>query len=281
MTTPTKGSTSKNWSRSTSKQRELDELLLNESEGRVHELLSGLLKDREAHALQSYGNVVSIRRLGFNDHGPVHARIVTYHSLRILRLLRDRDLKPSLEYEGVGTYEDAQVAVALGAFLHDVGMSVRRENHEWHSIQLSDPIIFRYLRELYGEDNPLIYAIRSTVHEAIVGHMANARIHSFEAGAVLIGDGTDLARGRARIPQLMNNDPTVGDMHRYSASAVEDVQITEGDQKPIRLTVMMENVTGLYQVEEILMTKVKASPLMKHFEVWAIVADDEPRIYLD
>lgn len=277
----TKQLTSRTWKDTRTPQKEFDNRLLQESSGRVHELLQGLLYDDEVHALQSYGNVVSIKRLGYNDHGPVHARIVTYHALQIMRLVRNNGFEPSLEYEGVGAYEDAQVAVALAAFLHDTGMSVRRENHEWHSIQLSDGIIQRHLDRIYGADDPLRHAVRSTVHEAIVGHMANARVHSVEAGAVMIGDGTDLARGRARIPQLMDNDPAVGDMHRYSASSVNRITVEAGVQKSVRLTIYMENVTGLFQVEEILMTKVKASPIMKHFEVVAHVADQEPRVYLD
>lgn len=277
----TKELTSRSWKDTRTPQKEFDNRLLQESSGRVHELLQGLLFDDEVHALQSYGNVVSIKRLGYNDHGPVHARIVTYHALQIMRLMRNNGFEPSLEYEGVGAYEDAQVAVALAAFLHDTGMSVRRENHEWHAIQLSDGIIQRHLDRIYGADDPLRHAVRSTVHEAIVGHMANARVHSVEAGAVMIGDGTDLARGRARIPQLMDNDPAVGDMHRYSASSVKRITVEAGVQKSVRLTIYMENVTGLFQVEEILMTKVKASPIMKHFEVVAHVADQEPRVYLD
>lgn len=273
--------TTTSWKDTNTPQKEYNARLLDDSTGRVHELLQALLFDDEAHALQSYGNVVSIKRLGYNDHGPVHARIVTYHALQIMRLLRNNGFEPSLEYEGVGSYEDAQVAVALAAFLHDTGMSVRRENHEWHSIQLSDGIIKRHLERIYGPDDPLRHAVRSTVHEAIVGHMANARVHSVEAGAVLIGDGTDLARGRARIPQLMNNDPAVGDMHRYSASAVNRITVEAGKQKSVRLTIYMENVTGLFQVEEILMAKVKASPIMKHFEVVAHVSDEAPRVYLE
>jgi len=273
--------TTRPWKDTNSTQKAFEQQLLDDTRGPVRELLSELLYDDEAHALQSYGNVVSIKRLGYNDHGPVHARIVTYHALKILRLLRNNGFKPSLEYEGVGSFEDAQVAVALAAFLHDTGMAVRREHHEWHSVQLSDDLIKRHLNRLYGDTSPIRHAIRSMVHEGIVGHMANARVHSVEAGVVLVGDGTDLARGRARIPQLMNNDPAVGDMHRYSATAIDRITVEAGEQKCVRLTVYMENVTGLFQVEEILMTKVKASPIMKHFEIVAHVADQEPRVYLD
>ena len=42
----------------------------------------------------------------------------------------------------------------------------------------------------------------------------------------------------------------------------------------------MENVTGLFQVEEVLMTKVKASPVMPYLELCALVGDQPPRFYL-
>ena len=42
----------------------------------------------------------------------------------------------------------------------------------------------------------------------------------------------------------------------------------------------MENVTGLFQVEEVLMTKVKASPIIDCLEICAIVGEEPPRFYL-
>ena len=69
-------------------------------------------------------------------------------------------------------------------------------------------------------------------------------------------------------------------MHRFSASAIQRVDIVEGDAKPVRITVTMENVTGLFQVEEVLMTKVKASPVMPYIELCALVGDEPPRFYL-
>lgn len=269
------------WDEVSSKQTELDGVLLDRTEGRVREILKGLFKDDEAHYHLSYANVVAVRRLGYNDHGPVHARIVVYNALKILRLLKEEGVLPSIQEEHVGTFEDAQVAVALGAFLHDVGMGVTRNDHEWHSCYLADPIIQRHLERVYPDDLGKRVVIRSLVHETIVGHMANSPIHSREAGIVLIADGCDLSQGRARIPQLLNNSPAVGDIHRYSASAIERVDVAAGRHKPVCITAEMENVTGLFQVEEILMTKVKASPIMPHLEVRVIVDGDAPRYYLD
>ncbi len=268
------------WKAVSAKQLELDRALLSRTEGRVHTLLSHLLVDRTLHHYLSYANAVSVRRLGYNDHGPVHARIVTYNALKILRLLHESGILPSIEAEEVGTYEDAQVAVALAAFLHDAGMGITREGHEQWALTLVDPFIQHYLSLVYAEGDPMIAVLRALVHECIVGHMGNVRIHSVEAGVVLVADGTDMAHGRSRIPRMINRDPMIGDIHRYSASAITRVHIGPGERKPVRIAAYMEHVTGLFQVEEVLMHKVKASPIMQHLEVCAYVGNDPPRFYL-
>ena len=268
------------WDSVNPKEERLNEVLLQRTEGPVHRLLERLLIDEEIHLYHSYANAVSVRRLGYNDHGPVHARLVTYNALKILRLLHEAGVKTSLEEEEITGYEASQVAVALGAFLHDFGMGVAREAHEWHSLTLGDQFIRRALDALYPDDKALRVVVRAMAHEAIVGHMAKVRIHSVEAGVVLVADGTDMTQGRSRIPQLMERDPVVGDMHRYSASAIRRVDITGGEQKPVRINIAMDNETGLFQVEEVLMAKVKASSIIDNLEIAAVVGAGTPRFYL-
>ena len=146
-----------NWKESTPKEDQLDRVLLERSEGRVNELLQGLLNDEEIYLYHRYANAVSVRRLGYNDHGPVHARITTYNSLKILGLLRDGGVKTSLESEDIGTFEDSAVATTLGCFLHDVGMAVTRDAHEWHSLILTDKMIIKYVETLKA-DAKIVYA---------------------------------------------------------------------------------------------------------------------------
>lgn len=268
------------WKAVSPKEAELNRALLRRAEGKAEEVLSKILEDPIIHQYHSYANAVSVRRLGYNDHGPVHARIVTYNGLKILQLLHENGVPSSLEYEGIGTFEDSCVAVVLGCFLHDFGMSVTREDHEWHSLAFADDFLVRYLADVYEEGDPMRVVCRTMAHEVIVGHMAHSRIHSVEAGVGLVADGTDMSRGRSRIPQMLERDPTVGDMHRFSASAIKRVDIVPGDSKPVRITVTMENVTGLFQVEEVLMTKVKASPIMPYLELCALVGEQPPRFYL-
>jgi uncharacterized protein len=268
------------WDAVSPKESELNRALLNRAEGRVRVLLTHILDDAAIHKYHSYANAVSVRRLGYNDHGPVHARIVSYNALKILQFLHRHGIQTSLEEEQIGTFEDSCIATILGCFLHDFGMSVTREDHEWHSIILADEFIVNALAAVYDDGDPMRYVLRALAHEVIVGHMAHSRIHSVEAGVGLVADGTDMSRGRSRIPQMLERDPAVGDMHRFSASAITRVDISEGDVKPVRITAQMDNVTGLFQVEEVLMTKVKASPIMQFLELAALVGDQPPRFYL-
>jgi len=254
--------------------------LLNGKSPKLTKLLKAILNDDEIKHLHSYANVVSVRRLGFNDHGSVHARIVTKNALAMLDLLKDSGVQTSLENEEVGTYEDSQIAVTLGAFLHDVGMGVGRQDHEKHSINLADQIIARHLEGVYPKSPAMRIALRSMVHECIIGHMAKTAIHSVEAGTVLAADGTDMAGGRSRIPQLLSGDPVVGDMHRYSAASIKKTTIGKGKAKAISIRVDMDSDSGLFQIEQVLMTKLKASPILGHIELIVCIEGQDPLQYL-
>jgi len=268
------------WRESTPKEASLNATLLRRTSGKVATLMERLLIDKEINLYHSYGNVVSVRRLGYNDHGPVHARITTMNALRMLDLLRAGGIPTSLEAEQVASFEESQVAVALGCFLHDIGMGVTRHDHEWHGINLVDPIIREYLAWLYPDQLDKQVVVRAMIHEVIVGHMAKVPIHSIEAGTVLVADGTDMTKGRSVIAFNMQFEPEVGDMHRFSANTITRVEIKKGTIKPIRISIQMDNATGLFQIEEVLMTKVKASPVMKHLEIEALISGQAPRMYL-
>ncbi|MDR2079173.1 MAG: phosphohydrolase, partial [Treponema sp.] len=55
-----------------------------------------LLDDPEIRAVQEYANIVSIKRLGYNDHGPVHMRTVALNAVIMMGLLRQSGIKTSL-----------------------------------------------------------------------------------------------------------------------------------------------------------------------------------------
>jgi metal-dependent HD superfamily phosphatase/phosphodiesterase len=110
--------------------------------------------------------------------------------------------------------------------------------------------------------------------------MATHKIHSLEAGLVLIGDGSDMEKGRARIPTILSSQTRVGDIHRTSASAIQKVKIFKGQEKPINITVEMNASVGFFQVEEVFFPKINISPVKPYIELYAGVTDREMLRYL-
>jgi metal-dependent HD superfamily phosphatase/phosphodiesterase len=258
----------------------MDQISALSLSGKVTEIANLVLGDSEIQAMQEYANTVSIKRLGFNDHGPVHMRTVALNALIMMGLLRKAKIQTSLEREECGSFEDSLVAVFLASSLHDMGMSVSRQDHELHSIYLVYPILNSILQKVYPDDIQKLAMIRSLALEGISGHMGNRVIHSLEAGVILIADGCDMAKGRARIPMALSGGPRVGDIHKISANSIEDVKIIAGLEQPIRIEVRMSSEVGLFQVEEVLLGKIAASPAKSYVELYAQVKNEEPRRYL-
>ena len=239
-----------------------------------------LRDDPEIAALQDYSNIVSIKRLGYNDHGPVHMRKVTYNAVKMAVFLKEKGIPLNLEKEEIGTFEDSLTAVVMAAFLHDVGMSLGRSFHENTGIWLVQPILDRILLLLYPTSLAHRVILRSLTMECIMGHMATIPIHSLEAGLILVADGCDMEKGRARIPMMLNTDARLGDIHKYSAAAVEKVKIIPGTRAPIRIEIHMSETVGFFQVEEVLFPKIKASPVKPLVELYAYMEGMEPKCYL-
>ena len=239
-----------------------------------------IIEDDEIQAVQEYANTVSIMRLRYNDHGPVHMRTVALNAAVMMGLLRGAGIKTSLEREECGVFEDSLIAVIIAAFLHDIGMSVGRQDHELHSAYMAYPMIDKILRRIYEGNIQKQATARSLALEGISGHMGNRVIHSLEAGIVLIADGCDMTKGRARIPMAIASVPKVGDIHQYSANSIEEVRLSKGADHPIRIEVLMSSEVGLFQVEEVLLGKIGASTAKTYVELYALVQDREPKRYL-
>lgn len=241
-----------------------------------------LVNDEEIQAVQDYANNVSIVRLGFNDHGPVHMRTVCRNALKMLKILYQAGIKTSLETEQAGSFSDSVTAVMIASFLHDFGMTIGRQDHELYSGILGFGIINRILEQvLPGKENlKRRVIIRSMAMEGIIGHMGTRRIHSIEAGLILIADGCDMTKGRARIPMEISTKPSVGDIHKYSANSIESVKILKGEEKPIKIEVHMSADVGFFQIEEVLLQKINSSPAKNFVELYAGVDGQEMKKYL-
>ena len=216
-------------------------------------MMKQLLENEEIKAIQDYANTVSITRLGLNDHGPVHMRTVCHNALKMLSILHDAGVETSLQKEHSGSFADSVVAVMIAA---DV------------------------LQKNLPEDTMRRTIIRSMAMEGILGHMATHSIHSIEAGLILIADGCDMTKGRARIALEIPTKPTEGDIHKYSANSIEKVRITRGIEHPIKIEVLMKSEVGLFQVEGVLMPKIQSSPSKHLVELYACVEGQETKRYL-
>lgn len=256
-----------------------------------YKILKLMINDEEIAAMQDYANHVSIKRLGYNDHGPVHMRTVCKNCIKMMKLLHRAGIETSLEKEGIGSFADSLTSVILASFLHDLGMTIGRQDHELHGLNLARPIIKRLLEtSLPSTDSSnemhRRIMIQSMAMEGIVGHMGSHKIHSLEAGTILVGDGCDMEKGRARIPMALNTEARQGDIHKYSANSIESVKITSGlkedniNGKPIRIDVLMSSDVGFFQIEEVLLPKINSSTIKNYVEVYAGVEGCQLKHYL-
>jgi len=265
---------------SSPKEHVLNKRLVSCLGGKPRQIAEMLIADKEVSYLQDYANTVSIKRLHYNDHGPVHMRMVAINACIMADILRKAGIPSSLEEEECGTWEDSLSAMVLSAFLHDCGMSVGREDHEVSSAILTLPIAGRILESVYDGDPEKQIILKSLFTECVLGHMATRKIHSLEAGIILIADGCDMQKGRARIPMLIDTESKPGDIHKYSASAIESVKISRGKEKPIHISVSMNESVGFYQIEEVLLRKVNVSPARNFIELEAKVEGGQVKRYL-
>ena len=227
-----------------------------------------LKKDRYILGLLEQSNKVAIVRMGYNDHGPVHAKIVALHALKMMDLLKK---EPSVVAENVGDYEDSQVAVLLGAYLHDCGICLVREQHELTGTIVSRNSINSILTKIYS-DQEKVARMASFVSESVLCHMGTHQATSLEARVVESADGTDASKGRARIPFHIGKQ----DIHKFSALAIERIDILPGRKKPIRIEVYMDNPAGIFQTEQIMLKKIEDAKMTDYIEIIANIKGSRP-----
>src|SRR4051794_37797248 len=230
---------------------------------KLRQLLERVNDDKRLKGWWHVANVNATVRMEINDHSWVHIQIVTNIALKLLRQLTKHHIEPSVVRDFSMTNDDAEIVVVLGALMHDVGMSVHREGHEEFSLFLVEPEIRRLLDGIY--DEPELTVIASEVLQAIISHRAGGEPFSLEAGIVRGADALDMAQGRSRIPFERGSVS----MHSLSAAAIDDVTISDGDEKPIKIEIVMNNSSGLYQIDGLLKAKLRGSGLEPYVEVIA------------
>lgn len=225
-----------------------------------------LEKDEEVQELIRMSNVMAVTRLMYNDHGLVHARIVSGTSLELFEMLVKHGVEPTTIRDGTAhSLDEARLVVLLAAYLHDIGNAVHRTLHEYVGALLAKDILDRLLPQvLPNHPRKRIVALRQEVMHAIFATEYNAQCLTIEAGVVKVSDGLDMSEGRARVPYRMGKR----DMHAVSALSIRRVELSRGSERPIRITVYMDELAGLFQLEEVLSPKIRTSGLENYIEIY-------------
>ena len=217
---------------------------------------------------------VNAERLGMSDHSWVHVRIVLNIALRLFRLLGRGGVEPAMVGTSTGwAARDAEVVIAAACMFHDTGMSIHRTDHEAFSLFLAADRLPLLLEEIYDEPERTI--VMAEALHAVIGHRRRGDPFTIEAGVVRVADALDMASGRSRVP-FETRRPNI---HSLSAAAIDAVTIEPGEGPAVRIEIAMNNSSGLFQVDELLATKLRGSGIEEHLEVVAsIEAEHEKRL---
>jgi uncharacterized protein len=220
-----------------------------------------------------YMQQVNADRRDMSDHSWVHIQIVVNIALRLFRLLSRGGVEPAMvSAHGMGN-RDAEVVIAAACLFHDTGMSIHRTDHEQYSLFLAADRMPLLLDRIY-EDPELTVVISEALH-AVIGHRRAGDPVTVEAGIVRVADALDMASGRSRIP-FETRRPNI---HSVSAAAIDTVTIEPGAEKAVEVRIAMNNSSGLFQIDELLATKLRGSGIEQHVEVIAeIEAEHEKRL---
>lgn len=237
---------------------------------KLEKFLEAVNRDPQVKAWWYMAQVHS-ERLGMSDHSWVHFQIVLNISLRLIRLLSKGGVEPAMVTDHGMSERDAEVVVAAGALLHDAGMSIHRTDHEAYSLFLVSSALDRLLDGIY--DEPAKTVVASEILHTIIGHRRKGDPYTVEAGVVRVADALDMAEGRTRIPMEAGQEG----IHSISAAAVDEVNISKGEKKPVRIEIELNNSAGIFQVDDLLATKIRGTPIAGAIEVVADVKGESEK----
>src|SRR3954470_22996870 len=238
---------------------------------KLRRVIERVNRDEQLKGWWHVSNVNAAVRLEINDHSWVHIQIVTNIALKLLRQLTKHGIEPSMVRDYGMTRDDSEIVVTLASLTHCVGMSIHRHGHEDFSLFLSEPKLRELLEGLYEE--PDLTVIVSEVLQAIISHRADGQPLTLEAGLIRVADALDMAKGRSRIPFERGRVS----MHSLSAAAIEDVTISDGEGRPVRIEITMNNSSGIFQVDGLLKAKLRGSGLEPYVEVVAHIDTEEEK----
>jgi len=217
-------------------------------------------------------NKIVLKVYKYNDHGIIHALLTTRRSLEIFRILQRKGYKMTAEELG-GNEQWSKFIISIGSLLHDLGNAIHRKYHYLFSVVLVKDKVLEYAKELVKGENYLLLTYLTL--DAIFSHDEAVESITMEASIVTMADGLDIEAGRSRL----KHDPNTIDIHSVSAYSIDKVLIEENDDPnvPLKVVIHMNNLAGVFQVDEILRKKVENSLLMGRVLV-EIIANDKKMI---
>ncbi len=229
-------------------------------------------EDVEIRTLWRVLNVNAIDRLGMTDHGVVHFQIVSNIAIKLARLLAKGKVAMAIMENYDLSNDHAELVILLASLFHDLGMSISREGHEGYSLFLANDILHRILDFLPVEERTIVI---SEVLHAIIAHRSGGKPYTIEAGIVRVADALDMSQGRSRIPYQAGKI----DIHSVSAASIDRVEILAGTEKPAQVNIWMNDIAGIFQVDDLLKSKLIGSGIEKYVKVSAyLLAGEEQKL---
>jgi len=236
---------------------------------RLNEVLAFVDSDAEITAYLEAQNVNPVDRKGYNDHGAKHIEIVRNRALCLYDLLKAGGVSfNGAQQQGLDE-ADEPVIIVLAATLHDIGHVVHRDDHSYYSIPLAADVLDRILPEFYDLEDAV--RMKGEVLHAILCHHTEETPLTHEAGVVRVADGLDMERGRSRVPYESGGRG----INTVSSQAIERVTLTADVDIPVLVEIEMTNAAGVYQVDELLKSKVDYSGLTEYLRIVAVNTRDD------
>lgn len=229
---------------------------------KARRFLDVLVQDPEVRANWDMADYLVVTKMGFNDHGEVHHKVVATAAASLLQLLVEREIEPDVVVSGAGDRDDAFLVTISAALLHDIGNQIHRVGHHSLGLILALPLLDRLLAEIYPEVEQR-YELRGFILHAIHTHDIDVPPLTLEAAIVAVADACDMTKGRSRYAF----DLGTINIHSVGGLSIERVTIAQGQSKPIRIRVELSNSAGIFPVEEYLVPKVNAGALAPYVEV--------------
>jgi metal-dependent HD superfamily phosphatase/phosphodiesterase len=226
----------------------------------LQKILDVINSSEEIRTLWKITNVTAINRLRLTDHGILHFNIVANNSLLIARLFADKKIQFSITNDYDLSTDHAEVVILLAALLHDLGMSIHRNEHEAYSLFLVNTLLREILSFMPIAERTIV---TSEVLHAIISHRSDGKPLTIEAGIVRVADALDMSGGRTRLPY----DESKLDIHSVSALAIDEVTIQKGKKTPVEVEIVMNHTAGIFQVDELLKKKVNNSGIEELLDV--------------